>query len=215
MSLREKNRDYFCNRVLIAAKSIIEKEGAAKLTLRHLAEVAEVDPKTPANLFGNKAGIFLALLQEPLRAFTDSPVMALKSGTSHLKTYIGFLDLLNEFMVIHESYFKEVSWGLLVSRTDHSESKIQSKTLDFVKQIESCLLSLLVEAQSAGELSKDAPIESINQNNTFTHISSSLAWANGFVSFSFAIENTKSLWIANLLRFASPKGKKILNELSV
>lgn len=66
MKLRERQMHQRRNRILDAAERLIRETGGTDFSVRVLAEVAEVAPATPFNLFGSKEGLLYALLSRNL-----------------------------------------------------------------------------------------------------------------------------------------------------
>lgn len=210
MSLRDKNRALYRQKVLLAAKEIILQEGVKKLSLRYLANKAEVDPKTPANLFGNKAGIFLALLPEPLSEFL-SKVQG-NNADNNLAMYFDFLETLHSVVSKNEKYYQELTWGLLSSREVRHGQGPKPEEEVFVKNLHKKLLTFLQGMETSKQLKKDTPLEAINKHNVIVHVSLATAWANGFIDFSMVYEQTKQSWRLSLLPYASTQTKDFLNE---
>jgi AcrR family transcriptional regulator len=66
MSLREKQKNERCQRILDAAEALIRGTASIDFTMRQLAAAAEVSLATPFNLFGSKEGLLYALLTRSL-----------------------------------------------------------------------------------------------------------------------------------------------------
>lgn len=66
MSLRARQVDQRRHRILDATALLIRETGGTEFSMRRLAEVAEVSPATPYNLFGSKEGLLYALLARSL-----------------------------------------------------------------------------------------------------------------------------------------------------
>ncbi len=209
MSLRDKNRAQYRQKVLLAAKEIILQEGVKKLSLRYLANKAEVDPKTPANLFGNKAGIFLALLPEPLSEFLGK--IQGKNTGNDLAMYFDFLETLHSVVSKNETYYQELTWGLLSSReVSHGQGPKPEEEI-FVKNLHDKLLMILKAMVASQQLQEAAPLEAINKHNVMVHVSLATAWANGFFDFAMVYQQTRQCWRLSLLPYASEKSKDFLN----
>ena len=210
MSLRDKNRAQYRQKVLATAKAIILQEGVKKLSLRYLATKAEVDPKTPANLFGNKAGIFLALLPEPLSEFLSE--VQQKDSKNGLAMYFEFLETLHCVVLKNEKYYQELTWGLLSSReVTHGKGPKPEEEV-FVKSLHNKLLGFLETMVTSEQLQKKAPLEAINKHNVIVHVSLATAWANGFIDFSMVYKHTKQSWRLSLLPYANEQTKRFLNN---
>ena len=210
MSLRDKNRAQYRQKVLAAAKEIILQEGVKKLSLRYLANRAEVDPKTPANLFGNKAGIFLALLPEPLSEFIGK--VQSKNADNAIALYFDFLETLHDVVSKNEQYYQELTWGLLSSREVSHEKGPKPEEEVFVKNLHEKLLTILQTMVTSQQLQEDAPLEAINKHNVLVHVSLATAWANGFIDFAMVYQHTKQCWRLSLLPYAKDQAKSFLNE---
>lgn len=66
MSLRARQVDQRKHRILDAAGLLIRDTGGTDFSMRRLAEVAEISPATPYNLFGSKEALLYALLARSL-----------------------------------------------------------------------------------------------------------------------------------------------------
>ena len=66
MGLREKQTAERKRRILDVADQLITRTGGIEFSMRMLAELAEVSPATPYNLFGSKEGILSASLARSL-----------------------------------------------------------------------------------------------------------------------------------------------------
>lgn len=66
MGLREKQAAERKRRILDVADAMIRHTGGTEFSMRMLAEMAEVSPATPYNLFGSKEGILSASLDRSL-----------------------------------------------------------------------------------------------------------------------------------------------------
>lgn len=66
MGLREKQMGERKRRILDVADTMIRHTGGTEFSMRMLAEMAEVSPATPYNLFGSKEGILSASLDRSL-----------------------------------------------------------------------------------------------------------------------------------------------------
>jgi len=68
MNLRERHKQERCDQIVLAAKQLLQDRGVAGFNMRELAETAGLSLATPYNLFGSKADILLALLDQTLDA---------------------------------------------------------------------------------------------------------------------------------------------------
>lgn len=66
MGLREKQSDERKQRILNVADALIRQTGGTEFSMRMLAEISEVSPATPYNLFGSKDGVLSASLARSL-----------------------------------------------------------------------------------------------------------------------------------------------------
>ena len=66
MGLREKQSDERKRRILNVADALIRQTGGTEFSMRMLAEMSEVSPATPYNLFGSKDGVLSASLARSL-----------------------------------------------------------------------------------------------------------------------------------------------------
>ena len=120
------------NRIRIkqAAVKIIREEGMAKLTMRHLAEAANVSLRTPYNLFGSKTELLISLLDESQEGLIDKLRQTQKG--SELERLFHGIDYMREFFSSDENFFRDVYWGIMSS--DQQSSRFNA----FVQMIGLC-----------------------------------------------------------------------------
>jgi len=71
MSLREAGKSRRRQRILRAARRLIESGGAESFSIKAVAESAELSVATLYNLFGSKEAILIALLVESIQSFEE------------------------------------------------------------------------------------------------------------------------------------------------
>ncbi|MEM6914298.1 MAG: TetR/AcrR family transcriptional regulator, partial [Pseudomonadota bacterium] len=106
-------------RIAHAAEQIIREHGVGGLTMRRLADAANVALKTPYNLYGSKTAVLIALLEAataPLIADLDG-----EEGGSMLLKLIDILHKTGETFAADESYFRDIFWEVMTS--DHPEPR--------------------------------------------------------------------------------------------
>ena len=79
MGLREKQSDERKRRILNVADALIRQTGGTEFSMRMLAEMSEVSPATPYNLFGSKDGVLSASLARSLSTLVVEG-LAVRSG---------------------------------------------------------------------------------------------------------------------------------------
>ena len=72
MSLLQRQKDERRARILAAAKRLVARHGFESLTMRDLAEAAQVSVPTLYSLFGSKEGLLLAEARSTVRVLTTS-----------------------------------------------------------------------------------------------------------------------------------------------
>ena len=80
MGLREKQSDERKRRILDVADALIRQTGGTEFSMRMLAEMSQVSPATPYNLFGSKDGVLSASLARSLAVIV---VEGLAARSSH------------------------------------------------------------------------------------------------------------------------------------
>ena len=95
MSRREEAKEFNRARIRAAAEEIIRAEGMEKLTMRRLAEQADVSLRTPYNLFGSKTDVLISLMEEA--EFELSPLGAGDEKLTIIEQLLGSLDRIEAF----------------------------------------------------------------------------------------------------------------------
>jgi len=145
MSLREKSKQENRQKILKAAKSLLRKGGISTLSMRELANKAQVSSRTPYNLFGSKTDILIALMDQPIHDLTGE-ISELSADSTVLLTFELF-DKIYEKYLPEEPYYREIYWGIMSS--EHKESR--SLALHTVKTF---VAPMLANAIERGELDK-------------------------------------------------------------
>lgn len=69
MSIREQAKEERRQRIVAAARRLIDETGETGFSMRALAEAAEVSLVTPYNLFGSKLAVMLAMLDDDVAQY--------------------------------------------------------------------------------------------------------------------------------------------------
>lgn len=110
--LRETQKLKRKKEILQTAKKIIRAKGCQGLTMRALAETAEVSLATPYNLFGSKAKIVCRFVDESSRTIIHR--LEEKSPKDPIEYILTFAKLGMQVYGEDEEFYKEVFRGLIL-----------------------------------------------------------------------------------------------------
>jgi len=131
-------------RILEAARSLLAERGAAQVTLAEVAQAAGVGKATLFRRFGDRAALFLALLDEHERALQDAVLRGeppLGPGAPPRERLLAFLDALLALSFEHRDL-------LLASETARPGARLQTGAYAFWHRH---LSFLLAELGAAGD----------------------------------------------------------------
>ncbi|MEM1142714.1 MAG: TetR/AcrR family transcriptional regulator [Pseudomonadota bacterium] len=188
-------------RVEQAAEAIVRKEGVSGLTMRRLAEKADVALKTPYNLFGSKTGVLLALLDRTTTALLDE-LLADQSSLA-IRQLLNALDTLGRFYRADEDYFRVIFWAVMTS--DHPQERAAAHA-----NIIAIVSAKTAEALAKKELAADTNAEALGEQLGLNLLANLGSWAGGHLSMAETIEHTRAVWIALLSTKATRKAKTAL-----
>ena len=204
MSLREKSKEQNRQKILNAAKEIIQKQGVEQLSMRYLAEQAGVSLRTPYNLFGSKTDVLIALVDEPLEEF-QSYITDIKTDLV-LEVFFAIADRSLAYYTANESYYRGIYWEIMIS--EHKESRAQT-----LWRLEQTLLPIVTTAVVNRELDISVDVHVLNQNLVLVMIALAGLWGSGQISAQAVVNHTKYAWCTNFLYFSTRKSKPVLETL--
>lgn len=119
--------------ILIAARQLIEEEGAAGVTMARIAKAAGVSEATVYNYFSNKQDLVNQVLRDWAQPFIDQLTAELAPLTEFrprlVLIAIRFLRSMEQTPKLHRVYYQEIRWS------DYRGSEIHRLNLRFVQSI--------------------------------------------------------------------------------
>jgi AcrR family transcriptional regulator len=201
MSRREESKEFNRTRIRAAAEDIIRSEGIEHLSMRRLAEQADVSLRTPYNLFGSKTGILISLMQEaeaelaPVAAGNDQHLVLLRLLTS--------LDRIEAFFGRDEEYFRSIYSSIMASANPDAREMAVSRSVAM-----SC--ARLQQAANCGELLNGADTQHLGRHLAIQLLSVLGMWGSGFFSNRECIAQVRRSWLAILLQHCSETSRPSL-----
>jgi AcrR family transcriptional regulator len=203
---REQAKAERRHRIVRAARDLIRETGDTDLSMRMLAQRAEVSLSTPYNLFGSKRAVVLAVLEDE-RDFAKR-FRKLDSGNS-IERIFGAHELAFSYYTGDPDFYRTL-WRALLSTSGHDDTGLA--TPERLAQTRAIWLGLLGNAARDGFLSKDVPVELIVQTMAQITGGALLSWAVGSLSTS-ALTPTVGIGYALCLTGASNlSGKGLLRS---
>ena len=206
LSQRERNKLEKRSRILAVAKHIIAHEGIEALTMRHLADVAELSSRTPYNLYGSKTAILLAIRFENIQALqalgeVESDGIALKQLFDRLGSILAMPEA-------EEAFHRSVHWAIM--RSDDLESKQRARGA-----LVSLIAGPLLQARDAGELALEVDGDTVD--GVAEHLVILLAavlgmWADSQLTLEDAIGHIRLSWLNALAPYSQGVALDYLRE---
>lgn len=201
MSQREKNKQLNRKKIIGAARKIITREGIDKLTMRYLAEKANVSLRTPYNLFGSKTDVLLALLDEVSEglgaAASDADVQLVLEGLLH------YIDKMRDFYEQDETFYRDVYWGIMTS--DHQDARIQG-----INRLLEVAEPIVQEAIAQKELDRNLDAKTFSKHLVTVVLAILGMWGAAYFSSREMASQIKYAWCNAFLAHATRKSKSLL-----
>ena len=186
-----------------AAERIIRSDGAARLTMRRLAEEAQVALRSPYNLYGSKTGLLIALLDRVNAVLFQD--FRSDGADWVLNEMIHTLDKTQKFYEADEEYHRGIFWEIMIS--DHPEAREDGHS-----NIVRIVTEMTVRAKAAGELRDGVDAIALGEQLGLSILSTMGSWAGGNLSMAQTIAHIKMVWISILLLAAKPEPAAALSK---
>ncbi len=203
MSRREANKELKREKIIIAAREIISSQGMDKLTMRYLAEKAEVSSRTPYNLFESKTDILVAIIFD---AFKHLRLPANNDNQQLLiEQLIQLPSLVKHFLANDHDFYRDVLWGIM-----SSDAKLTRDTA--TSSITEIISTLMIDAVKEKECSDKLKVEIISYHLNTQFLSIIGMWGGSQLELDEAIANIQYGWTNTLLQHCTRKSKSWLNQ---
>ncbi|MDA0915544.1 MAG: TetR/AcrR family transcriptional regulator [Proteobacteria bacterium] len=194
MSRREDAKEFNRARIRAAAEAIIRAEGIGSLTMRRLAERAEVSLRTPYNLFGSKTDVLIALLDEAQLQLT--PLGDVAGQGSALDQSLDALMRIEAFFASDEEYYRGIYHAIMTS--DHPEAR-EARVARAITTTQ----WLMARAVERGELAAQTNSAALGRHLAIQLLAVLGMWGSGFFSNRQSIAQVRRGWLAELLQHCS------------
>ena len=201
MSRREEAKEFNRARIRAAAEDIIRNEGMEALTMRRLAEEAQVSLRTPYNLFGSKTDVLISLLEEA--ELELAPLSGGGSVGSFLEQLLASLDRIEAFLGSDEEYFRGIYASIMTS--DHPEARKMAVS----RSVAMCRIRLKQAAENR-ELLADTNISRLGEHLSVQFLAVLGMWGSGFFSNRMSLAQIRQSWCAALLQHCSEASRPAL-----
>lgn len=202
MGRREQNKAEKRARIIAAAKEIIASEGIESCTMRYLAEVAELSPRTTYNLFESKTDILVAIMLEGFQPL-------LQQSTEEHVEGLGVEQLLHRLQGIPEDFgpqqefYRSIHWAIM--RSDDMRSKEQAR-----HTLELLVANRIEDLHQRGELQPDCDTAALTQHLSVLVPALLGMWADAQLSLNEALAHARYAWINSLIPHARGKALRYL-----
>ncbi len=203
MDPREESKRQNREKIKMAAERIIRQEGMEKLTMRHLAEEAEVSLRTPYNLFGSKTEILISLMDEVAWGFGD--ITGGSSSRPVLERLLQLIDRMERVYASDETFYRDIYWAIMSS--DQPDSRIRN-----TERLIALSQAAIADAIAANELDEAVDAEDFGRHLMIQLLAVLGMWASGYFDNKDSARQIKLGWCASLLAHATRKSKPFLQE---
>ncbi|MBU8864839.1 TetR-like C-terminal domain-containing protein [Paenarthrobacter aromaticivorans] len=132
-------------RLLAVTAELVDREGPARVTLRDVAAAADTSTSAIYSLFGGKAQLLTAAVDDGFRSFGESQQAAAKDGL------LGLGSAYREWALQHPALYRLMFGGALAAYVDCSPTpEVASASM-------LPLVEAVVAAQTAGRIRSDDP----------------------------------------------------------
>lgn len=174
-----------------------------KLTMRRLAEQADVSLRTPYNLFGSKTDVLISLMEEA--EFELSPLGAGEEKLTIIEQLLGSLDRIEAFFESDEEYFRGIYASIMTS--DHLEARETA-----VSRSVGLACVRLQQAAENGELVPGTDTDGLGRHLAIQLLAMLGMWGSGFFSNRESIAQIRQSWCAALLQHCSETSRPMLTS---
>ncbi len=197
--IKERNREA----VKAAAARIIRREGMAALTMRHLADVAEVSLKTPYNLFGSKTDVLIALLEESSAGLIEA--LAGRKDRLVVEGLLAGLDRMRDFFAKDEAFYRDVYWGIMSAEPSETRTASYARVIELVQ-------AAVAQAVANDELDAETDAAKLGKHIAVQLMAILGMWGSGYFGNDECAAHVKRAWCTSLLANATRKSKPALAQ---
>lgn len=205
MSVREENKQKKRVKIVQTAKKIIKKDGMEKLTMRHLADVAQMSSRTPYNLFESKTDILVALLYEEI---------AKMDFTQHwqedelvLAQLLSIIQHLGELYATDDDFYRSVLWGIMSSDDTGARDRAITAITELINPV-------IQSAVDQKELVPTLSIAALSAHLLTLLFAIIGMWGGSQLTLQSALIHIQLSWCNALTPFTARKSKTWLQELT-
>ena len=170
---REKAKAERRLRIVRAARDLIRETGDTELSMRTLAQRAEVSLSTPYNLFGSKRAVVLAVLEDVRDFAKRFPRLAVSNSIDRI---FAAHDLAFGYYTSDPDFYRTL-WRALLNTTGPDETGLSSP--ERIDQTRAIWLGMVRAACDDGFLGRDIPSHIVLQAMAHTTGGALLSWAMG------------------------------------
>jgi len=183
-------------RILRTVREHLSRSGYEGLSMRDIAEAADVSPTTLYNLFRNKDGLVLAAQQDVLEQLGQQ---VLGSHTAGIRRLIVTAEVIADQVVRTPRYADAMTRMLLNS--DPADPICRMLFGDVIRRNR----MLLEEMKSLNEIHKDTDVEQFARHLTGDSWGTLLLWMKGFLALQDLKEASVRKLLLTLLPVMTPK----------
>jgi AcrR family transcriptional regulator len=206
MSRREESKELKREKIIAAARDIIANQGLDKLTMRYLADQAQVSSRTPYNLFESKTDILVAIIIDAIQ-----PLQLLPEKNDKQMLLVQLLELprlLEKFCAQEHDFYRDIIWGIMSSGIKSSRDSATGAIANVISPI----VASIVEHKECSDALKTEVLSA----HIITQLLAIIGmWGGSQMGLKEAVAHIQLAWVNTLQPYATRKSKKWLNEAQV
>ena len=192
------------SRIVGAARDLIRETGDTDLSMRTLAQRAEVSLSTPYNLFGSKRAVVLAVLEDE-RDFAKR--FRRLDAANSIERIFAAHELAFSYYANDPDFYRTL-WRALLSTT--SEDDMGLATPERLAQTRAIWHDMVQAAAADGYLLTDHPVELVLQSMAHITGGALMSWAMGSQSTQHLTPSVGLGYALCLNGAATPEGQSLL-----
>jgi AcrR family transcriptional regulator len=201
ISRRDAAKDERRERILKAARELIRDTGETGLSMRPLADLANVSVSTTYNLFGSKHAVLTALLDSDIASYQAD---LSNQASDALDRIFEAVRLGSRFFAREPDYYRAVLTAVYGAGPEYRNT--------FRGPRRAFWRGLVDNAIAAGYLVPDVRTETFATNLVFTYLAAIMEWASGEMSLKELEERVQFGFALSLRAVAAPAAVARLDE---
>lgn len=203
MNLRENNKQQNRQKILDAARELLLSGGLEALSMRELADRAQVSSRTPYNLFGSKTDVLIGLLDEPMQQIWKALPPQFENGV-----LLAMMETCERAYALYDreiDYYRQIYWGVMTS--DHSGTR-----QDVLHGVKRFVMPLVDAAVLNGELVPETQVDALTSHVVMMVAGYLGLWGAGLCSGEELLRDVRAGLASTFLAYCPDARRPLLRQ---